>query len=510
MAPSPPSPTRTKCVSTPRPQMLTHRSLSLLLVAVVLSLCFAASLATVIAHAAQVAAPVVPTAVPTLKSPIGAVPPITKPPTMSDPIKGTSEQPKPAPQSQCILNRTYSEMFCQFGPNSEANKAMDTQVKAILAKFDEQNDDRILGNFKEAQVDKNIALAISHAIKHFFNANFCAIVERVMSSMARTETEEVRNPIEKVTAINAFINRLEADLETAKATKHYEPRLVSLLEGLLKSVHDLAEKALTELHSLEKRLFSQTGPTRNELSYARTNILATLVAMFFDKAVMQKSTSIIESVGKLTADKCFEEKPTASSQSGDLQVACAFHFLFESGDKLRQNISDNFALEEAYAYQNGLDTPVSQSCGTTPRSSTDPAQVEKQKVAENACLLKDQIEHHEYPNVEALKTDIERDFPVKYHNKLETALSSGGPDGLVYALKSFCQNSAFVAFSMLDAGQIFQDKAQAWLTTPDSRDEELAAEPATTKISNKYIVESIIMYFLRAAEQRMSCSIKSF
>ena len=105
----------------------------------------------------------------------------------------------------CAVNRTYSEMFCQIG-GFPVNEHEEKQIKAIMTKFEQLNDDRIFEDFYNAKIDKRIALTISRVIKQFFKENFCVIVAKVMRSMEKMENDEVKSSIAKITAIVSAVN----------------------------------------------------------------------------------------------------------------------------------------------------------------------------------------------------------------------------------------------------------------------------------------------------------------
>lgn len=101
-------------------------------------------------------------------------------------------------QPNAAVNQNLTEMFCQISneiEQSSSNNALEHQIKIILQRFDEQNDQFILDEYKEAHLDRKIALTASKIIKSFFNQRYCPIVKAVISKEEKMEQNEVHGPI---------------------------------------------------------------------------------------------------------------------------------------------------------------------------------------------------------------------------------------------------------------------------------------------------------------------------
>lgn len=111
-------------------------------------------------------------------------------------------------QPNFAVNQNFTEMFCQLGnenAHSFSNRVSEHQIKKILQRFDEQNDQHILEDYKEAHLDKKIAIIISKTIKSFFNQRFCQAVKTVISNEGKMEFNEVHGLTSQLTIIVSII-----------------------------------------------------------------------------------------------------------------------------------------------------------------------------------------------------------------------------------------------------------------------------------------------------------------
>lgn len=226
-------------------------------------------------------------------------------------------------------------------------------------------------------------------------------------------------------------------------------------------------------------------------------------------------------MANLTTENCLD--PTFNEQlrgrQSQLEVSCAFRFLFDSSLQLKKLIAQNFESEEnEYYRQSGKNQSKMMSkqrdCDYRNQGSND-------VVHSLACHLMADIKNHaacylsgDHFDYECLKQRIGQ-FPERYQNKLKQGLTSGDYHALLYALSSLCRGrSAFIAFTLIDIGIYFRKtypftKSQQPSKSDANRSSIVLKDTFTTKtairhsLGKPYIIESIIAYFLQASEQRL-------
>lgn len=203
--------------------------------------------------------------------------------------------------------------------------------------------------------------------------------------------------------------------------------------------------------------------------------------------------------------------------------------------------------------------PKSDKISNGPHGSVHGCSHERSEISnslhEAACRLKNEIEHGtcqlspENYDPECLKQCIIVRFPkVRYQNKLKMGLATGGYNGLLHSLRSFCQGqSAFVTFSLIDLGAYLRKVFTLKELGKPKRNNSLATQTTTipttrptmkteieinslnsvsqvvtptteqtvtqaqiiaeNALRQQFIIKSIVAYFLRAVEQRLNCNV---
>ena len=252
----------------------------------------------------------------------------------------------------------------------------------------------------------------------------------------------------------------------------------------------------------------------------------------------------------------------------DHEVSCAFKFLFDSSYELKKIIAHNYNEEMNY-FINEHEKSSNVKVNAVRSCSFERTDTEGRR--ESACRLIHDIEtnhkcllsnSNEY-DIKCIEGLIYANFKHEIINKLLMGLHTGGMHGFSVSLHSFCKGqSAFITFTVLDVGTYFQNTHRLNMSNAATLKiaQNLSSTPMPTKTTNQpknlrplndsvtattskpaspkptmapsslphkstvpqptrtfhipeqyrkqYIIESIIAYFLRAAEKRLQCSIK--
>lgn len=160
--------------------------------------------------------------------------------------------------------------------------------------------------------------------------------------------------------------------------------------------------------------------------------------------------------------------------------------MYHRYSELSALILNNLDLEESYYDKAGCMANMSMSLADD-------------NACKAACELEKMIEQHtECVKASATTTDpvkccykfIYDNFPYRYRNKFDQALSTGGESGLVYSLKSLCnQRSSLIAFSLVDLGDYLRHQLDG-LDAPRL---------------DQAVIQSTIAYFIGALQQGLQC-----
>ena len=272
------------------------------------------------------------------------------------------------------------------------------------------------------------------------------------------------------------------------------------------------------------------------------------------------ASSLSDSNKNITAEKCYTNN---EYQTSLFQVKCAFEFLFNLSTQLKESIIRNYKHEVENDIDHQMNKIIQTNNGSIIKTNmmTPPeiGSISKphneydsgNQIAHIACELLDFIEKHKECKDACLKIQIKHTFELNckdnmnhlqcesYMNKINMGLNSGGIENLIELdLKPVCKlanDHSFIVQTVIEVVDNFRQflKKQRIQTSPNHisqpqqplqlQSQQQVSSPTPSifktdrnrfyyKISasarGEFIIQSIIVYFLRTAEQRLQYLIK--